>query len=221
MVSLMADMHLAEAYRQSGSPGQLPDSVRRNIGEAVLASHGVTQQQLDTTLAWYGRNIDDYYELFDKVDKELKRREKKAGVGVAQQDIGGNNIWPYPPHLYFDRGQSQQGLVFSLPNPAVGKGGILQWHVRYSKDGSNSAVLGVEYSDGTSSTHTSSSYGQRKMKLELITDTGKQVTRVFGILNVNRSQAPLWADSISLRVLDYDSMEYYKIRSQRDYRLVK
>ena len=74
--AFMADMQLAEACLNSSAVSVHSRDGRLELGRSVLAAHGVTQEQLDTTLAWYGRNIDNYSELFEKVDKEIVARRK-------------------------------------------------------------------------------------------------------------------------------------------------
>ena len=50
MVSLMADMQLAEACLNSSAVSVHSRDGRLELGRSVLAAHGVTQEQLDTTL---------------------------------------------------------------------------------------------------------------------------------------------------------------------------
>ena len=79
-------------------------------------------------------------------------------------------------------------------------------------------MIGVEYTDGTKSLVANSNMGNRKLKLTLITDTSRMVKRVFGTVNIDKNAMPIWADSISLRKLPFDSTQYYRFNSQRFYR---
>lgn len=218
MIQLLADMHVAEAMRQTGGMSGLPDSVRRNIGEAILAKRGYTYARLDTTLGWYGRHVDKYFDLFDQVDKELAKRQKKidSDAGIAVET--GENLWPYPDHIYFSPLGNTSGINFSVDGAPLAKGDMLKWEIRLLSDGNLKGTLGVKYSDGSTSFMTASTYGEKHLKMTFMTDTSKTVSRIYGTLSLPRSAMPLWADSVQLRKLPYDSTEYYKINSQRNYR---
>lgn len=213
MVQLLADMQMAEAYNQ-GRYGQLSDSARNALGEAVMAKHGYTYAMLDSTLAWYGRNIDNYYDLFDRVEKELTRRQQKLSGGKEDAFGADANIWPYGRYAYFSANGLTDGLFFSLPFSGLRKGESLEWRMKLSSQAEGRAMLGVDYTDGTSTVYTSSSYGDKELKVELMTDTSRSVRRIFGHLKIDRQKMPLWADSISLTRMPYDSASYYKIVQQ-------
>lgn len=81
------------------------------------------------------------------------------------------------------------------------------------------AMLGVEYDNGTKGYFTRTISNSRRLKLSFQTDTARTVTRIFGnLLLRDESVMPLWIDSIYLSALPFDSMEYYKIHSQRTFR---
>ena len=67
MVSLVADMELAEAYVQTGSRGA-GEEERAALVDYVIKKHGLTREEFDTTMAWYGRNVDAYYDLCESVE---------------------------------------------------------------------------------------------------------------------------------------------------------
>lgn len=218
MVDLMAEMAIAEAYRDAGV-GHLPDSVRRNIGEGILAEHGYTYSQLDSTLNWYGLHLDKYYKLYDKVDKEIASRQRKlakASGGEVGND-NGENIWPYADHFWLSPLGNTDGMHFTVAGSSLIKGESLEWKMRLNNSANVKAFLGVEYTDGTVSFANSGSYGERRLKVDLITDTAKQAKRIIGILQADRTAMPVWADSVQLNKQPYDSTIYYRIRSQKTY----
>lgn len=222
MIDLLADMQLAEALSQNYSSEILPDSIRKNLGERVLAEHGYTYAELDTTLAWYGRNIDKYYDLFEKVDKRLNEKQKKiakaSGTEVNPEEDSANDVWRYADFLMFSKKGASDGLQFSYPLSSLQKGESLELNMRFSTVTDVKGMIGVEYTDGTKSLVANSNMGNRKLKLTLITDTSRMVKRVFGTVNIDKNAMPIWADSISLRKLPFDSTQYYRFNSQRFYR---
>ncbi|MDE5713482.1 MAG: DUF4296 domain-containing protein, partial [Muribaculaceae bacterium] len=220
MVRLMADMQLAEAYvNMSGQPSSRGD-YRLEMGRSVLAAHGVTQEQLDTTLAWYGRNLDDYSELYAKVDKEILSRKKKLlnmtdeELEMEESDI----LWKYGKNGVISKLGNTDSWIFSVSDPDLQKGDRLQWSMHITSPVQVNGVLGVEYDDGSSDASSSVFIGRNKLELTCQTDTGKTVKRVYGTMRAkDESYLPLYADSISVVRLPYDSMEYKSFRNARHY----
>lgn len=215
-IDLLTDMQLAEAYLNNKGPS-IPDSVRKAIGEGVLLKHGVTREQLDKTLAYYGENADEYATLFDKVDKRIEARRKKLSGQMPTENISENDIWPFSPFTLFSRNQSTDGLVFSLTGDALQPGDRLEWKMRLNNIQQADALLGVEYVDGSSTYIKRNIGGSKQINITLQSDTGKIIKRIFGYFNVGRFSLPLWADSISLNRTPYDSTNYSKVNGQTPY----
>jgi len=215
MVDLMVDMQLAEAYNDVANGYRTAEEQRRNYGAAVLRQHGVTPAQLDSTLSWYGRNIDEYQALYDKVDKELERRRKKV-TGTSASDDNLDDIWPYTQNLVFSPLAPTTSYSFTIPSPAVGAGESVTWKMHLSSSVSPKMMLGVDYSDGTTSLSTRNlGVGMNTVTIKLQTDTAKTVVRLYGVMRLlRRSDLPLWVDSISLVKTPFDSTSYSSIGSQ-------
>ena len=220
MVSLMADMQLAEACANSSMNGKSGDLSRYEIGRSILSAHGVTQEQLDTTLAWYGRNLDDYSELFEKVDKEIESRRKSLikGNSSGADDSETDNLWRYGSHSLLSANGDIDAWVLSLENPDILSGDILEWSMHLINPVQLSGVLGVEYEDGSGTSVTNMFVGRPKIEMRLQTDTGRTVRRIYGTLSLKDAAAvDIHADSILLRTLPFDSLEYRKYRGQKRY----
>ena len=221
MVKLMADLQLAEAYSNTvGLSHYGATDSREEIGKGVLAAHDVSQEQLDSTLSWYGRNIDDYTNLYEKVDKEIMSRRKKIMREGSQKEINSADmLWPYQSHGVLSTLGNSDAWILSLESPSLERGDILEWSLRLSETTQLNGVLGVEYTDGTSDANSQMLTGsRRKYEIQLQTDTGKTVRRIYGTLRLRESdQKPIYADSIMLRKMPFDSLEYAKHRSLRHY----
>lgn len=215
-VDLLVDMQLAEAYLNTSGP-TISDSLRNSLADGILLQHGVTREQLEKTLEYYGKNADEYYALFDKVNKRLDSRQKHLTGVMPEENLNENNIWPYSPFTMFLTNNSSDGLVFSLTGDAITPGDYLEWKMRLNNMSPADALLGVEYDDGSSTYSKKSVSGSRNVEIELQSDTGKVIKRVFGYFNVNRSSLPVWADSIRLIKLPYDSVNYMKRNIQKRY----
>lgn len=216
MVDLMVDMELAEAYvAQQSSPN--PD-YRVEIGQRVLAAHGVSEETLDTTLAWYGRNIDDYTSLFEKIDREIEiRRLKYTDQTVEKFDV--NNLWSYSTHIVISPLSGSDVFTFSLDNPEIEKGEIVKFSFYMANPTNVKGSIGVDYSDGSGETLQTNFSGKNKLEMLFQSDTVKQIARLYGaMLFKDRNSFPLYIDSISISLHPIDSTEYrQKKRSQKVY----
>lgn len=217
MVSLLADMQLAESYADVASGGGNYSSERTRISDGVLAAHGVTQAQLDSTLIWYGKNIDTYHELFTKVDKELDARRRRLGGGSPDNpEAEGVGLWPYSPHIMISKLGSSDNISFSIPaSEDVVKGDVLTWKMRLNSPSDLKGTMGVEYTDGATSLVNRHLSGSTNVELKLQTDSSRNPVRIFGVIRArNSSSLPLFADSIALLKASLDSSRYFTFHSQ-------
>lgn len=217
MVQLMADMEVAEVYIQNNSNVMYNDSMRDKTIQYILEKRGLDKAQFDSTMSWYGRNIDIYQELYAKVDTELARRQKKAvGTEAAEAAQSGADLWPYSRHLIMSGIADIPALNFSFMSDQIEKGDKLNFKLRANGMDYSSAMLGVDYENGLSSYSYSNQNASNKIDLSLQLDTLLKVKRIFGYVRPKKAlQSPVWLDSIALERVPYDSTQYYRIFSQR------
>lgn len=215
-VSLITDMTIAETYEQSAAARELPDSVRRHLGEIVMRQHGIDQALFDSTMAWYGRNLDDYVKLYAQVDKNLQKR-LKSETGGEVKDLDSDDIWMLDRHYWFTPLAADGSIVFEIPGDGLAKGEGLEWTMSFNSTPTVDLLLGVDYTDGTSSYVKRTYRGDRKLKLTLLTDTALQAKRIFGTMHVDRLGVPAWVDSIHLVKHPFDSTAYSSMWSQKRY----
>lgn len=225
MVSLMADMQIAEGYSNITYSGRNSMEEKKELGKGILASHNITQEELDSTLAWYGKNLDEYSALFEKVDVEINRRKealnRKQGI-VSLAESASNNIWPFPQHGVALENGNTPGWIISFESPGLEKGDKLNWSMYLPGATDVKGLLGVEYDDGTIEIFSSTFTSNHKVELPLQTDTAKTVIRIFGNVGVkDNKDLPLFADSITMNVIPYDSLEYQRRRGQKKYGALK
>lgn len=219
MVQIVADLELAEAYLQSNP--QRSDADRAAMVQYVVDKHGVSRAQFDSTMSWYGRNMDQYYELFAKVDRELSSRRRKA-EGSSSVEHTTSDLWPYSRMALISPLSPSNSMEFSIPTADVEKGQRIELNMRFRSAAGGSSLLGVEYEDGSVSFLNRALTSGRRIQMKIQTDSAKLVKRVFGnILLSSDRDLPLWIDSIYMRALPFDSMEYYNIHSQRSYNVDK
>ncbi len=215
MVALMADMQVAEAYLQSHSaPGYSSDSIRDSAVQWVLDRRGLTRAEFDSTMTWYGKNLDEYRDLFAKADKELLKRQKQI-PGEVEEILNFSDLWSYSRHALISENGSSNSLTFSIPAEQLEKGDKIQWKMRLNGSPALNMLLGVDYENGSSAYSYQNNNGS-KVDLTLQTDSAVNVTRIFGYVRVKEDRyLPVWIDSISLQSTPLDSTQYYRIHSQR------
>lgn len=217
MVNLMVDMELAEAYQNT--QGTISSQDRVEMGRRVLAAHSVSEETLDTTLAWYGRNMDDYSRLFDKVDKEILKRKQKYTEIPGMKELHADNLWPYSEHLVISPLSGYEYFSFILPNTHVKKGEILELSFHLPNSTSLKGILGVEYTDQSGESVVSNNSSRNRQTFTLQTDTAREVANIYGTIYFkDRKDFPVYIDSIFLQTLPIDSLTYRsKKRSQKGY----
>lgn len=214
MEDLLVDLSLAEAYEQSNGYKTLPDSVRNRIGEGILLKHSVDSVTLDRTYDWYAKNIDDYYKLYNRVDRRLHKVGAKVS-GVEMGDNSANDLWNLPNHFFFSPLSSASAYVFDLNADKLTKGESLEWNLRMSKPVEVELHLGIDYMDSTISLTNRTFRNERSLHLKILSDSGRVVRRIFGSIYVDRKDYPLWVDSISLIKTPFDSTTYNSYRYQK------
>ena len=213
MIDIMADLETAEAFIQTQS-GYRNDRFREGAIAEILEKRGVTREQFDSTMSWYSRDIDLYYPLYEKVEKELVRRGKADG-GINIADMSENELWAYSKVIMISPKSDRDVLRFSFPVD-LEKGERLLWKARSRVPADFSALLGVEYDNGSYGYITRTISSGRRISIDLQTDSAYKVSRVFGNIAVdNSSDLPLWLDSISLSSAPIDTLKYHDIFRQR------
>lgn len=213
MVQVVTDLELAEAYVHTQA--LRGEGERSALVDHVLATHGLSREEFDSTMSWYGRNVDAYYDLCESVEKELSRRKGRMTGGMT---VESSDLWPYSRQTLIACNSPSESFGFTVPTVDVRPGQRVELRFRLRDRVDGTAMLGVEYDNGLKSFMPRSLSGVRRVKMVLQTDTGMTVRRIFGNMLLNdASRTPLWIDSISLSVLPFDSLEYYNIHGQRKF----
>lgn len=219
MVEIMADLQIAEAYDRNGNPDQSMQGMNRELlGRGVLLDHGVTVEQMDSTLAWYGRNMDQYAKLYKKVDERLAAMQQKyaKAAGESESDGPSTDLWPYGRHFVIDGNQLADGLVVNVNVPDLTVGDRISWKMKTHGASSRHLTLGVDYADGRSEIVDNVNNGMDPwVEASLQTDTLQTVTRIFAVLNVDGSLPRTFVDSIQLLHYPFSREEYHRIGYQR------
>ncbi len=120
MAALMADIHTAEAVVEMNHASYNNDSLKLTMRQSVYMRHGVNSAQVDSSIAWYGRNIKYYMEVYDKTIEILEHRLIETGNRIHSRRLGGRmakrtlHINQRPPALAHD-------YIQFRPRPQLGE----------------------------------------------------------------------------------------------------
>lgn len=222
MVAVMTDLQIAEAYDRSGDAnGYLQGRDREMLGRGILMKHGVTPEEMDSTLAWYGRNMDEYPKLYKKIDAELNKRQLKYARAAGESENAGSSadLWPYSSHFVLTDKSLTCGLVANIPTIDLKTGDRLTWRMAVDGASSCNLTLGVDYTDGTSDIYKQSNRGyDRIVEVSLQTDSLRDATRIFAIADFELSGNRVMIDSVQLTHLPFSREEYSRHSFQRNVR---
>lgn len=212
MASVLADMELAEALLQNEASSS-SDAKRRALEEYIISQHGLTRSEFDSTMVWYARNPDAYFDLCELSEKELAKKRRKL-EGKPLGGIETSDVWPYSRTALFSPFQQSDGMVFSVPLGQTSNGDQLRLRMRFSSPADGEARFGVQYVDGETEYILRRLSNASRLDLTVRTDTARQIERVFGNLSLDGLKNALWADSIHISVIPFDSTQYFNRNSQ-------
>ena len=222
MVAVMTDLQIAEAYERSGDAnGYLQGRDREMLGRGILMQHGVTPEEMDSTLAWYGRNMDEYPKLYKKIDAELNKRQLKyaRAAGESENEGSSADLWPYSRHYVLSDRSLTNGLVANIPTTDLAPGDRLTWKMSVDGASGRTLTLGVDYADGTSEVYKIANRGyERMVEVALQTDSILEATRIFAIADFEMNGGRVMIDSVQLTHLPFSREEYGKHSFQRQVR---
>ena len=79
MQGVLTDMLLAEAMVNVDYNTYKSDTMKLALYESVFRKHDITQAVYDSSLVWYGRNLDIYMEVYNRVLADLNKRINNLG----------------------------------------------------------------------------------------------------------------------------------------------
>lgn len=219
MASVLADIHTAESVVDTERRSFASDSMRRLLKQSVLARHGYNVADFDSSLSYYGRNIDLYAKLYEDVVEILEDRialaESQAATdrnsvssGLSPVDIvmdgDSVDVWNLPRTVVFARNSPVNIIPFNMTNDRYWEQGDI-YTFRGKMNGASDAVavsLAVEYMDGSTDYMVMRSMGNGWKEARLSTDTAKVARNMYGTITYPvkdmSPRTPVALDSITL-----------------------
>ena len=121
MVDLLVDVHKAEAVIESNYNQYSSKADKKKLRKAVFLKHGITQEQFDTNLVWYGHHIEEYMKIYEQVVERLKAENEEAKKLLAEdnsqtmsQPGDSVDVWKQRRAHVFDTRQASSLLTFDI-----------------------------------------------------------------------------------------------------------
>lgn len=118
MTDILYDIQLAQSiFRMNGSFSS--DEKKDAVIAGILEKHGITQEELDSSLVWYSDNIEDYITINDTVTSRLKANFDKLSAMRADMQSSMRNWSKYmiPPFFYLT--ESSPLLSFTIDSTKI------------------------------------------------------------------------------------------------------
>jgi hypothetical protein len=208
MVDLLVDIHKAEGVIELNRSKYGTDSMRKVMKQSVLLRHGITQEQFDTSLVWYGHNIEKYIEVYDDVIERLEKENSEIEVGDGAERVNvavvgdSADAWPGAQLYRFFYGQPSSMLRFNLrrDNENWEEGDKYTWRFFLSKVQTPLYYsLAAQYADGTTDYISGLSTAQGWNEFELQLDSARVAQIVYGYVSLTPMRTEVaYLDSITL-----------------------
>lgn len=125
MEDLLIDIHKSEAFIEGDYAYYNTMGRKDSIRNAVLAKHGVTRAEFDTSLVWYGMNIEKYIEIYKRVIERLQEEDNKTIALMHGEKTKTNkitrsgdtvDIWNMERYHILDCNIGSNIATFSIPS---------------------------------------------------------------------------------------------------------
>lgn len=105
MGSLLKDVFMADAMIAADYNKFSTNEKKQALYESVFKKHGVTQAEFDTSLVWYGRNLDIYMKVYDQVIDDLDAMSALVDSMPEVSPYDTTKLWKAKEPIYFSSTQ--------------------------------------------------------------------------------------------------------------------
>ena len=219
MQAVQVDMQLAEAMISINNK-DFPDNAHKEaLYRSIFRKHKITEAQYDSSLVWYGGNLDIYMKVYDRILADLDKRQKDLGdvqaVALPSSKSDSIDIWPRRKYLELEPKALFNGVVFEIkPEMNYSSGssfvlGMNVWGLNDSMRNRPEIRLSVDQGD-TILTVNEKVMRDGYHETILKSMPTKQVRRVYGHIFMNNNDSSyykVFVDSLNLMKYNYGRLD--------------
>ncbi|MDH6303836.1 hypothetical protein M2459_000168 [Parabacteroides sp. PF5-5] len=217
MKDVMIDIYLAEGMINA-DPRTYPDSTHKAaLYQSVFRKHKIEEAKYDSSLVWYGKNMDIYMQVMDLALAEINTRIRNLGDVQASAAPSSNkdsvNIWPRRDYLTLYPQALFNGVTFDIkPERPYTSGsvfvlGMRVWGLTEDMKHTPELRLAIDQTDTTLFIRDKIlKEGYSELILRGLPT--KQIRRVYGYIRLDNSETnyyKVFVDSLNLMKYNYDS----------------
>lgn len=225
MAQLLADIHIGESIVDAEHTKYYSDSLKKTVKQSILVEHGVSQEELDSSFSWYGRNIEEYIAVYDRVIEILNSDIDQIGTGKKERvnvSIEGDSVdtWQGLRHYTINPKSASRYITFNLSKDQNWENGDnYTWRLKLVNNVSQIKwALIADYVDGSTEFTNATASNEGWNSLKLITDSTKSLNRVYGYIYLSPSEKEqVYIDSISLIRMRVDNKNYRQRSFQKTF----
>lgn len=237
MVDLMTDMHKAEAYVEQNSQDFNSDSLRRTAKQSVLAKHGFTSEDFDTSLVWYAHHVELYVDVYERVltklEEEQRQLDAATGNATASESSRGRahgrrrgynsygdtaDIWTKARQLMLTPNFGHSTIPFDYPSNTETREGD-RYALRFKSlcHGADvKVILMVDYTDASTSITTSRANRDGWNEITVQGDSTRKIRRCYGLIDMHtRPGEVAFIDSVMLLRTHLSAGSYGSFNNQK------
>lgn len=194
MAELMADIYLGDAVVESEYRTFNNDSLRKVLMQSIYAKHGVTAEQIDTSLYWYGHNIKEYMEVSKLTEELLQARIDEAEKAGGRSDraprrtsLDGDSVdvWNGLRTRRNYPGLPSDFITFNITNDKNWERGdrYRLWVKGLNTRRTVTLTMAVDYNDGTTEYSWFTGPAEGLNNLLLVLDSAKIASSLYGAIH--------------------------------------
>jgi hypothetical protein len=219
MRAVLYDMQIAEAVVETDYETYRTGDERQTVYDGVFAKHHITQAEYDSSLVWYGENMELYMRIYKLVLKDIN--DNIASLGdIKPNPLSGEvstkdsiDVWIYNRNFTFKPERIFNALTFDIaPQKPYSSGssyvfGLSVWGVSPNLKYKPKIRINAVHADTIISVDKDIT-GDGYYETILRSVVTKQVKRVYGYIVINDSEASyhrIYIDDIRLMKYNYGS----------------
>lgn len=218
MRSVLVDMHLAESMIHMNPQDYSSNEEKKALYRSVFDKYGLTEAEYDSSLIWYGKNLDLYMRIYNLALSDVKQQIEAMGdvkpEAVSTSDQDSTDIWMYQRYYEFSPFALSNIIVFDFkPEREYVSGsafvlGFCVWGIIPKMEQSIELYLRADQNDTTIMVKdVISENGYHEMLIRTLPT--KKVKRLYGHIRLNeKNQSPyykIYLDDFRLTRFNYGS----------------